>query len=153
MTKARKYLLVSLLFLFASAALYVNIIPSLSVRASVSPTPIGSMSADDTIIEGVWDQFVIVNGSREFLARLDLRADGSDYVAVPFCLADSAYPRHSYRSFEHYKENSVWMFSEDWDGEIGQFVLERQANGEYVGYATSSDNGRYFKTIFVPVCD
>lgn len=151
MIKARTQLIVSLLFLLSSVALWNLLVPN---RAAPSTTP-AVVAASETLpiqVEGVWEQYLVYGCQREFMARLDIRKAGDDYIATPLSLSANTYPKHAYRSFNHTYQNGHWTFSEDWDyGEVGEFSLELQPNGQYWGVARSNSDGHTFKTLFVRV--
>ena len=147
MKKSRIQLLVSLLFLLSSVALWYRIVPE---REPSPPTPQVQEVAQDEIT-GVWEQYSLHNGRRSFMARLDLRSEGCRYMAYPLSLSEMTYPKHPYVSFDHKKVGEAWSFTEQWDkGELGYFDLTRNEDGEYEGFATSS-TGYQFRTVFVKV--
>jgi len=148
--KARHQLILSLLFFFSSLAVWNLVMP---VEKPQEPTPAVCPFAEASSqhVTGVWEQYALHNGHRSFMARLDIRHNGVDYTAHPMELSANTFPKHSYRSFDHKFSNGVWTFKEDWDyGEVGEFTLVEQPNGDYAGVATSSD-GYQFETVFVRV--
>lgn len=151
MTKPRKHLLVSLLFLVSSIALYAKITPD---RVE-TPAPVAIAAPVSQLqVEGVWEQYAVDGCHRDFMARLDIRARGADYVANPLSLSANTFPKHAYRSYDHQVNGDTWTFKEDWDyGMVGEFTLERQPNGEYWGVAYSEQDGHSFRTVFVRVAD
>ena len=149
MSKTRLHLLWSVLFLLSSIALWSKVTP---FEAPPAVTEVVTVAAPQ--VEGIWEQYAFNGCQREFMARLEIRTRGEDYVAHPLSLAPYVYPQHSYRSFDHQKQGDTWTFKEDWDhGNIGQFTLKLQPNGEYWGVAESLQDGSRFSTIFVRVAD
>lgn len=103
-------------------------------------------------VEGVWEQYAVEDGRRHFMARLDIRKDGLDYQAKPLELSANTFPKHAYRSYDHSFQDGMWRFREDWDdGQVGEFILLRQSNGEYHGYASPAECPYGFETVFVKV--
>lgn len=161
MTKTRKHLILSLAFFLGSLAVWSRVVPTLNEtplppthRVAVETT-IRTTETPESLafVEGVWEQYAVeCNGERSFMARLHIEKEGADYVAYPSELSANTYPKHAYRSHSHSIDGQLWSFKEDWDhGEVGEFLLVRQENGEYVGYATSVDTGYEFETVFVKV--
>ena len=147
MKKSRIQLIASLLFLLSSLAIWYQVVPE---KHPEPATPQVEVVAEDPVV-GVWEQYSFQNGQRVFMARLDIKRECCGYTAYPLELSACTYPKHAYSSFDHKMENGQWSFKEDWDhGEIGYFDLMETANGDYEGYATSSD-GYQFRTVFVRV--
>jgi hypothetical protein len=111
-------------------------------------------AAFESQIEGVWEQYSIHDGQRAFMARLDVRKDGANYLATPLALAEDTYPKHTYRSYDHSYQDGVWTFREDWDeGQVGEFVLTRRDNGEYRGTGRLAGCDAGFETVYLRVSD
>lgn len=159
MTKTRKQLVWSLSFFVGSLALWMNLTPPTPTTLAPPPVPpsiasVAPTAATASDISGVWEQYAVYQGHREFMARLDIRSDGVNYVAYPLDLSPSTFPKHAYRSYNHSREHGLWTFDEDWDhGQVGHFVLSKQENGEYSGVALNSADGSQFETVFVRVGD
>ena len=155
MKKSRIQLIGSLLFLLSSLAVWYQVVPNkqpepVAPQREVVVAPQVEVAVADPVV-GVWEQYSIQDGQRVFMARLDIRPECSGYTAYPLELSANTYPKHAYSSFDHRMEDGEWSFSEDWDhGEIGYFDLVKTGEGEYEGYATSSD-GYQFRTVFVRV--
>lgn len=155
MTKARTQLIGSLLFFLSSIALWNLVFPP-KATAPPPPEPV-AIAAPQILpvqVEGIWEQYSVYGCHREFMARLEVRAEGDAYVAYPLSLAENTFPKHAYRSFDHKYENGTWTFKEDWDGgQIGEFTMQLQPNGEYLGVARSNLDGHSFGTVYVRVGD
>lgn len=154
MMKRRAPLILSLAFFLSSLALLQQTNEHFTTRQPISPAQNVQIQADESLqVEGVWEQYSVSgDGERYLMARLDVRADGFDYQATPIYIAEDVFPKHAYRSYDHRYENGLWTFREDWDnGEVGEFVLERQANGEFLGVAGHAECGDQFTTVFVKV--
>ncbi len=163
MAKSRIQLIISIAFLATSLALFSQTnryfapptlhaieVPSLTVPVNV---PV-SNRAEELRVEGVWEQYSVIDGKREFMAQLEIRSDGVHYVATPMSIAEDVFPKHSYRSFNHKYDNGVWTFSEEWaPGEIGDFSLTRLSDNEFVGAAYPINSGFGFETVFVRISD
>lgn len=155
MSKTRTQLFWSVAFLLGSIAIWFKVAP---VEHPPAPEPVPvvqSQAAHSSLqVEGTWEQYAVENNRRYFMARLQIQADCTSYLASPLELSANTYPKHAYRSFHHSENDGVWSFREDWDhGNIGEFVLVRQPNGEYRGIAKSLQDGTEFETIFVRVGD
>lgn len=86
------------------------------------------------------------------MARLNIRADGSAYQASPLELTPNTFPKHAYRSYDHKFQDGTWTFREEWDGgRVGEFFLERQADGSFRGFARLAGYPQAFQTAFVKV--
>jgi hypothetical protein len=154
MIKVRTQLFVSLLFLLSSIALWNLVVPSRPAPPAPEPAAITAPATFPVQVEGVWEQYAVHGCHREFMARLQVRADGGSYVAHPLSLAENTFPKHSYRSYDHQFQNGQWTFKEDWDhGQVGEFTMELQPNGEYWGVARSNLDGTTFDTVYVRVSD
>ena len=152
--KARTQLFASLLFLLSSVAIWNLVMPAQPAPPPPEPASVVEQAAFPVQVEGVWEQYSMHGCHREFMARLDVRKDGDAYIAHPLSLAENTFPKHSYRSFDHKFENGRWTFKEDWDyGQVGEFNMELQPNGEYWGVAHSNQDGHTFGTIYVRVGD
>lgn len=155
--KKRAPLILSLTFFLSSLAILQQV--NYHFAPTQEPVPIAQISQQQTAetmqVAGVWDQYSVDgDGQRYFMARLDMQGEGADYTATPTAIAEDVFPKHAYSSYDHSYDNGVWSFREDWDdGDVGQFVLERQPNGEYAGTATSLDGSQCFSTVFVRVED
>ncbi len=167
MTKPRKYLIGSFSLLISSLAMlslthsYFNV-QSEAVRPAAQhvqvcqrqSTECHRASLDNSVlaVEGVWEQYAVADGQRHFMARLDIRKDGLNFMASPLELSADTFPKHAYRSYDHSFEDGIWSFREDWDdGQVGEFFLTRQANGEYHGFASPAECPYGFETVFVKV--
>jgi hypothetical protein len=151
MSKTRTQLFWSIAFLLGSIALWAKVAP---VEHPPQPVAVVAPVSCPSVlmVEGVWEQYAVHGEDRQFMARLSIRSAGADYTASPLALSRDTFPKHAYRSYDHVEENGRWSFKEDWDGgNVGQFVLSRQCNGEYRGVATSLQNGQSFETVFVRV--
>lgn len=149
--KARKQLVLSLVFFFSSVALWSKVVPQEPVATVAPPVVAAVASENQEQIEGVWEQYSLSEDEPEFMARLVIQADGRDYVAFPEEISPSTYPKHAYRSFDHLKRDGHWSFKEDWGrGLIGNFDLVQTGPNEYEGVALGSD-GHMFHTKFVRV--
>lgn len=164
MAKRRAPLIISFLFLLSSLALlnqanrYFNppepVIVAQPCTAPMIETVAVPAQTQGLQVDGIWEQYAIEDGQRRFMARLEVRTDGADYMASPLELAEGCGPPHAYRSYDHAVSGDVWTFREDWDGgEVGVFALLRQPNGEYVGTATHANCGISFDTVYVRVGD
>lgn len=159
MIKRRAPLLLSLAFFLSSLAVYNQIHHRFSAP-SPSPQVVALESApaqeQEMQVQGVWEQYSVgADGERYFMARLDIRPDGLHYLATPTEIADDVFPKQTYRSYDHSFRAGVWTFREAWDnGEVGEFVLQRQENGEYLGsaYLAGCSHER-FATVFVKISD
>lgn len=152
MIKARTQLFASLLFLLSSVALWNLVFPSQPVPEPPEPVSIAAPATFPVQVEGVWEQYAVHGCHREFMARLEVRAEGDNYIAHPLLLSQNTFPKHSYLSYDHKFENGQWTFKEDWDhGQVGEFTLQRQPNGEYLGVARSNWDGSSFETVYVRV--
>lgn len=153
MMKARTQLFASLLFLLSSVAIWNLVMPAQPAPPLAEPVAVVEQAAFPVQVEGVWEQYSLHGCHREFMARLDVRKDGDAYIAHPLSLAENTFPKHSYRSYDHQFEDGRWTFKEDWDGQVGEFTMELQPNGEYWGVAQSKLDGHTFGTIYVRVGD
>lgn len=159
MMKRRAPLILSLAFFLSSLALLqqTNHFFAAPVRPTLSaPASTVEVQTDEAMqVAGVWEQYSVGDdGERYLMARLDVRPDGFDYQSTPLYIAEDVFPKHAYRSYDHRYENGIWTFREDWDnGEVGEFVLERQPNGEFLGTAGHAECGDQFTTVFVKVAD
>jgi hypothetical protein len=167
MMKRRAPLVLSLAFFFSSVALYHHVAPRTEVSAPVCQQAPVCQRAISVVaqapvqdqrlqVEGVWEQYSIdYDGQRVFMARLEIRSDGLHYLATPTEIAEDVFPKQTYRSFDHRFQSGVWTFREAWDhGEVGEFVLRRQENGEFVGSAyLSGCPEERFATVFVRIGD
>jgi hypothetical protein len=151
MMKARTQLFASLLFLLSSVAIWNLVMPAQSAPPPPEPVAVVEQAAFPVQVEGVWEQYSMHGCHREFMARLDVRKDGDAYIAHPLSLAENTFPKHSYRSYDHKFEDGRWTFKEDWDGQVGEFTMELQPNGEYWGVAQARQDGHTFRTIYVRV--
>lgn len=163
MAKSRTQLIISVAFLATSLALF-NLTNSYFAPPTLQAVEVPRLSqpvnvpvtarAEELRIEGVWEQYSVIDGKREFMAQLEIRSDGVHYVATPVSIAEDVFPKHSYRSFNHKYDNGVWTFSEEWaPGEIGEFSLTRLDNNEFVGAAYPINSGFGFETVFVRISD
>jgi hypothetical protein len=157
MSKRRTPLILSLTFLLSSLALWNqanHYFAPLAPAAVVEVAACQQSAAFESQIEGVWEQYSIHDGQRAFMARLDVRKDGANYLATPLALAEDTYPKHTYRSYDHSYQDGVWTFREDWDeGQVGEFVLTRRDNGEYRGTGRLAGCDAGFETVYLRVSD
>lgn len=152
MSKTRLHLFCSIAFLLSSIALWTQVRPIDAPLPSNQPAVVQVAPPTTFAVEGVWEQYYVSGNERQFMARLDLRQSGPDFVANPLELSADAYPKHAYRSFGHTYQDGHWSFKEEWGcGSVGQFDLELQPNGEYEGWAFSQYDGHGFQTVFVRV--
>lgn len=154
MNRNRVQLLWSLVFFFGSVALWARVTPAIS-ETTPAPPPAVIQVADVQlfVVDGVWEQYAIdCSGERRFMARLDIRQSGDHYLAHPLSLSASTFPKHAYKLTSFGMQDGTWTFDEEWgSGDIGQFVLQRQPNGEYLGTATEMTSGHSFDTVYVKV--
>jgi hypothetical protein len=172
MTKRQAPLIGSIVFLLSSLALWNQANHYFATSTSAPPPQVAVVETAKSCweaparrcpyqgeipsaqIEGVWEQYSIHEGQREFMARLDVRSDNGDYVATPLVISEFCFPKHAYRSYDHAESDGVWTFREAWDNnEVGEFALVRQPNGEYRGYARSAGSECGFETVYVRVAD
>lgn len=172
MTHKRSPLIVSLAFLVSALAVWSQVdrfFPPTEVPAPVpvaavavtEPAPVPTERPLDQRIEvdtqqmqfdGVWEQYSLEGGERQFMARLEMTTDGADYLATPVICSADTFPKQTYRSFDHAFSNGVWTFKEEWGpNEIGEFTLQQQPNGDFVGKARYAGSDFSIDTIFVRI--
>lgn len=138
--------------------------PPVAVAVAATPAPLPQERlADETIqvidsrehqIEGVWEQYSIEGDKRQFMARLQMTRQGDGYLATPVEFSPDTYPQKPYRSYDHAYANGVWTFKEDWGPtSVGEFVLEKQPNGQFEGTARYAGREFGIDTVFVKVAD
>ena len=162
MAKSRFQLFISLVFFASSLALFSLTnsyfapptiqaveVPRISQTGDLAVAPTQELQ-----VEGVWEQYCLIDGQREFMAQLEIRRDGAHYTATPVNIAEGVFPKHTYRSFDHSYTNGVWSFREEWaPGETGEFHLTRLSDNEFVGTANPTNSECGFETLFVRVAD
>lgn len=162
MKRMSRHLILSITFFLSSLALYSLVAPSFAppqietVRTVEVPRTPETVAAPCTFeVEGVWEQYSIeADGQRVFMARLEIRRDGVHYLAHPISIAEFVFPKHTYRSYDHQYREGVWTFREDWGhGEVGEFALEQNSYGEFVGTARHAGCAASFDTMFIRVGD
>ena len=161
MKKLSSRLVLSLAFFLSSLAIYNQVegafapppAPVTAVEVARPMPPVAHQT--EFQVAGTWEQYSIeADGHREFMARLEIRKDGDQYIADPVSVSEFTFPKHAYRSFDHQFRDGIWTFREDWDGgETGEFVLVRNDAGEFEGTAYHLGCASGFQTVFVPVSD